>query len=71
MFYGSGLISPLYHRFLAHLTEGHESLCHGAVSVVRPDQFQQNLVGNMLGRWGLNSVQVKGLTAFGAQEGAK
>jgi len=69
---------------LAHLAEGHESLCHGAASVVRPSvrlqlfplktssqeplgQFQPNLAGNMLGRWGFRFVKIKGLARFGAQ----
>jgi len=31
------------------------------------DQFQLNLVGNMLGRWGYRYVQIMGLAPFGAQ----
>jgi len=30
-------------------------------------QFQPNLIGNMLGEWVCRSVQIKGLTPFGAQ----
>jgi len=30
-------------------------------------QFQPNLIGIMLGGWGLRFVQVKGLAPFGAQ----
>jgi len=65
--------------FLAHLAKGHEILCHGAASVIRPSgvnfflwttsqepqgQFQPNLVGNMLGGWRFRFVQMKGLVPF-------
>jgi len=33
------------------------------------DQFQPNLVGNMLGRWGYRFVQIKGLVPFGPNKG--
>jgi len=30
-------------------------------------QFQPNLIGNMLGRWGFRFFQIMGLAPFGAQ----
>jgi len=30
-------------------------------------QFQPDMAGNMIGRWGFRFVQIKGLAAFGAQ----
>jgi len=33
------------------------------------DQFQANLVGNMLRRWGFRFVQIKGLIPFGPNKG--
>jgi len=33
------------------------------------DQFQPNLVGNMLGKWGYRFVQIKELAPFGPNKG--
>jgi len=33
------------------------------------DQFQPNLVGNMLGGWGFRCVQIKGMAPFGSNKG--
>jgi len=30
-------------------------------------QFQPNMAGNMLGRWGFRFIQIKGLAPFGAE----
>jgi len=30
-------------------------------------QFQPNMAGNMLGRWGFRFVEIKGLAPFGVQ----
>jgi len=70
-------------RLLAHLAEGDESLCHGAASVRRQlfplNDFLSRTtrpISTKLGRndvWekGIQIVQIKGLTPFGAQKGAK
>jgi len=66
----------------AYLAEGHESLWYGAASAARPSgaklfvqtissqescgKFQPNVVGNILGKWKIRYVQIKGLDFFGA-----
>jgi len=66
-------------KLLAHLTEDHENLCHGAASVARHQHFPLNdffsgttrPISTKLGRkhaleMGIQIVQIKGLASFGA-----